>query len=72
MVHLSLQSESVPWEDLSGLEDADRVATQMGAYLHLARFDSNGSVAYPVVLDLFDATTGTPRVATCVGQIKGC
>ena len=69
---VSLQSEAVPWEDLSGLESADRVATQMGAYLHLARFDSNGSVAYPVVLDLFDATTGTQRVATCVGQIKGC
>lgn len=69
---VSLQSEAVPWEDLSGLGDADRVATQMGAYLHLARFDSNGSVAYPVMLDLFDATTGTPRVATCVGQIKGC
>ena len=72
---ISLQSEAVPWEDLSGLvEDGDigRVATQMGAYLHLARFESQDSAAYPLMLDLYDATSGTQRVATCVGQLKGC
>jgi len=69
---VSLQSEAVPWEDLSGLVDDGRVVTQMGAYLHLARFKSQGSEAYPIMLDLYDATAGTQRVATCVGQLKGC
>lgn len=69
---VSLQSEAVPWEDLSGLDAAERIPTQLGAYLHLARFESNGAEAYPLLLDLYDATAGTQRVATCVGQLKGC
>lgn len=69
---VSLQTEAVPWEDLSGLDDADRVVTQMGAYLNLARFKSGDQVAYPLELDLFDATNGVSRQATCVGQLKGC
>jgi hypothetical protein len=71
---VSLQSEAVPWEDLSGIAEnaGGRIPTQLGAYLHLARFDSNGSTTYPLLLDLYDATVGTQRVATCVGQLKGC
>ncbi|GAA6146918.1 hypothetical protein [Thalassolituus maritimus] len=71
-VFVSLQQTSVPWKDLSGLPDADRVATQRGAYLHAASFNSNGVEKYPLVLDLYDATSGIPREATCVGVVKGC
>ncbi|MFT6540852.1 MAG: hypothetical protein ACJAY0_002807 [Thalassolituus sp.] len=69
---ISLQTSSVPWEDFSGIDGADRVLTQRGAFLNLAKFDSNGQVKYPLNLDLFSATNGSPRVATCVGKLKGC
>jgi len=69
---ISLQTTSVPWKDLSGVEGADRVLTQRGAFLNLAKFESDNGVQYPLNLDLFSATNGTPREATCVGRLKGC
>jgi len=71
-VFVSLQTQSVPWEDLSGIAGADRVLTQRGAYLNIAAFESNGQTKYPLVLDLYSATNGSAREATCVGQLKGC
>jgi hypothetical protein len=71
-VFVSLQNNPVPWKDLSGLPDADRIPTQRGAYLNSSSFNSNGVERYPLVLDLLDATNGISRVATCVGMVKGC
>lgn len=72
-VFVSLQSEVVPWEDFSGLPDADRVYTEHGAYLNSAKYLANdGSVKYPLVLDLYEGLTGVQRVSTCVGRSKGC
>lgn len=69
---ISLQSESVPWEDLSGLDGADRILTQRGAFLNLAKYKANGVERFPLILDLTQAVNGVPRVATCVGFVKGC
>lgn len=69
---ISVQSESVPWEDLSGLVDADRVLTQRGAFLNLAKYRVDEVDRFPLVLDLTQAVNGVPRVATCVGYVKGC
>ena len=70
---LSLQTEAVPWSDTSGLENADRVVTQRGAFLNLSRYESDTKgTQYPLFLDLYDATNGTERVASCIGQLKGC
>ena len=72
-VFVSLQSEVVPWEDLSGLPDADRVYTEHGAYLNSAKYMAgDGNERYPLVLDLYEGLSGTQRVATCVGRTKGC
>jgi len=71
----SLQTEAVPWKDLSGLADADRVLTERGAYLNMSQYAGKGGdqdVRYPLYLDLYTATNGQDRVATCVGQLKGC
>ncbi len=70
---ISLQLESVPWEDLSGIAGASRVFTEKGAFLNIARYaDSNGQQRYPLYIDLYNALTGEPRVATCIGRTKGC
>jgi hypothetical protein len=70
---ISLQLESVPWEDLSGIAGASRVYTEKGAFLNIAKYaDSNGQQRYPLYLDLYNALTGEPRVATCIGRTKGC
>jgi hypothetical protein len=69
---ISLQTTSVPWEDFSGIEGSDRVLTQRGAFLNIAKFGSSGGAKYPLNLDLYSATNGTPREATCVGRLKGC
>ena len=69
---VSLQTTSVPWEDFSGIEGSDRVLTQRGAFLNIAKFESGTGPTYPLNLDLFSATNGTPREATCVGRLKGC
>ena len=70
---ISLQLESVPWEDLSGIAGASRVFTEKGAFLNIAKYaDSNGQQRYPLYLDLYNALTGEPRVATCIGRTKGC
>ncbi|MDF1642096.1 hypothetical protein [Thalassolituus oleivorans] len=70
---ISLQLESVPWEDLSGIAGATRVYTEKGAFLNIARYaDSSGQQKYPLYLDLYNALTGEPRVATCIGRTKGC
>jgi len=72
---VSLQTEAVPWKDLSGLADADRVLTERGAYLNMSQYAGKGGdqdVRYPLYLDLYTATNGQDRVATCVGQLKGC
>ncbi|MFP6789212.1 MAG: hypothetical protein VB954_04470 [Thalassolituus sp.] len=70
---ISLQLESVPWEDLSGIAGASRVYTDKGAFLNIAKYaDSSGQQRYPLYLDLYNALTGEPRVATCIGRTKGC
>jgi len=71
---ISLQSQTVPWEDLSGVSGAGRIVTDRGAYLNAATYQDplTGTEKYPLTLDLYDALTGTRRVATCVGQLKGC
>lgn len=70
---VSLQTEAVPWEDLSGIAGATRVLTERGAYLNMAKYaGANGETKYPLYLDLYTATNGQERVATCVGQLKGC
>lgn len=70
---ISLQLESVPWEDLSGIAGATRVYTEKGAFLNIAKYaDSSGQQRYPLYLDLYNALTGEPRVATCIGRTKGC
>lgn len=69
---VSIQTESVPWEDLSGVPDTDRVLTQRGAFLNIARYQSGDTTKYPLYLTLEEGVNGTPRVATCVGRIKGC
>ena len=72
-VFVSLQSEVVPWEDFSGLPDANRVYTEHGAYLNSAKYlAGDGNERYPLVLNLFEGLSGTQRVATCVGRTKGC
>lgn len=71
-VFLSLQSGSIPWEDLSGLDDADRVLTQRGAFINIAKYKANGAERFPLFLDLTQAVAGSPRVATFVGFVKGC
>lgn len=72
-VFVSLQSEVVPWEDLSGLPDATRVYAEHGAYLNSAKYMAgDGTERYPLVLNLFEGLSGTQRVATCVGRTKGC
>ena len=72
-VFVSLQSEVVPWEDLSGLPDATRVYAEHGAYLNSAKYMAgDGNERYPLVLELFQGLSGTQRVATCVGRTKGC
>lgn len=69
---VSLQSEEVPWEDTSGLTEG-RVYTERGAFFNSAAYaDQNGNKRYPLSLDLYGGLAGTPRVATCVGRIKGC
>lgn len=69
---VSIQTESVPWEDLSGVPGSDRVLTERGAFLNIARYQSGNETKFPLYLDLDEAVYGTPRVATCVGRIKGC
>lgn len=69
---VSIQTESVPWEDLSEVPGTDRVLTQRGAFLNIARYQSGGVTKYPLYLTLEEGVYGTPRVATCVGRIKGC
>lgn len=69
---VSIQTESVPWEDLSEVPGTDRVLTQRGAYLNIARYQSGGVTKYPLYLTLEEGVNGTPRVATCVGRLKGC
>jgi len=69
---VSLQTEAVPWQDLSGLPEADRVVTQRGAFLNLSRYQSEFGETYPLSLDLYDATNGISRRASCIGQLKGC
>ena len=71
-VFISMQTESVPWEDLSGVPGTDRVLTDQGAYMNIARYQSGNETKYPLYLTLEEATNGTQRVATCVGRIKGC
>lgn len=71
-VFISTQTESVPWEDLSGVPGTDRVLTQQGAYINIARYQSGSETKYPLYLTLEEATNGTARVATCVGRLKGC
>jgi len=71
-VFLSVQMDSVPWEDLSGVPGADRVLTERGAFMNISRYQSGTETKYPLYLTLEEATRGTPRVATCVGRIKGC
>ena len=70
---VSLQSDDVPWEDLSGLNDGGRVYTERGAFFNSAAYaDGYGNKRYPLSLDLDAGLGGTPRVATCVGKVKGC
>jgi len=70
---VSLQSQDVPWEDLSGLTTDGRIYTERGAFFNSAAYaDSNGIKRYPLTLDLQGGLAGTPRVATCVGKVKGC
>ena len=70
---VSLQSEDVPWEDLSGLNDGGRIYTERGAFFNSSAYaDGDGNKRYPLTLDLYGGLAGTPRVATCVGRIKGC
>lgn len=70
---VSLQSEAVPWKDNSGLTTDGRVYTERGAFFNSAAYaDIDGNKRYPLSLDLYGGLAGTPRVATCVGRIKGC
>ena len=70
---VSLQSQDVPWEDLSGLSNAGRVYTERGAFFNSAAYaDADGNRRYPLTLDLYGGLAGKPRVATCVGRVKGC
>jgi hypothetical protein len=71
-VFVSVQTEAVPWEDLSGVPGTDRILTERGAYMNIARYQSGTETKYPLYLTLEEATNGTARVATCVGQLKGC
>ncbi|MBQ0728673.1 hypothetical protein [Thalassolituus oleivorans] len=69
---ISLQNEAVPWENLSGVGE-DRILAERGAFLNITKFkDSSGNIHYPIYLDLYNALTGEPRVATCIGRTKGC
>ena len=69
---VSWQADRVPWEDLSGVPGVDRVVTEIGAYVNIARFQVNGETKYPLYLTLDEGINGSPRVPTCVGQLKGC
>ena len=71
-VFLSVQLDTVPWEDLSGIPGSNRVLTERGAFMNIARYQSGGETKYPLYLTLENATRGSPRVATCIGRIKGC
>lgn len=72
-VFVSLQSGVVPWEDNSGLTNSGRIYTERGAFFNSGPYaDADGNKRYPLSLDLHGGLAGTPRVATCVGKIKGC
>lgn len=70
---ISLQSEDVAWQDLSSTDAAARVYTEKGAYLNISGYDNaQGQREFPINLTFQEAERGRPRVATCVGQLKGC
>ena len=68
---ISLQSENVAWENLTAA--GGRVQTEPGAYLNIDSYlDSNGNTVFPINMSFAEAERGLGRVATCVGQLKGC
>jgi hypothetical protein len=70
---ISLQSENVAWQDLSSSDPSARVLTEKGAYLNISGYNNaQGQREFPINLTLQEAERGKPRVATCVGQLKGC
>ena len=69
---ISLQTETVPWENLSGVGDA-RVNAESGAFLNIPSYiNSANEISYPINLTFEEAEFGLPRIATCVGRVKGC
>lgn len=71
-VFISLQTEDVEWSDLSGVAGATTISTERGAYLNIPSYSTGAGVKYPINLSFNEAEAGLPRVATCVGQLKGC
>jgi len=70
---ISMQSRDVAWQDLSSADPSARVQTERGAYLNISGYDNaGGQREYPINLTFQEAERGKPRVATCVGQLKGC
>ena len=70
-VFISLQTENVPWENLSGIGDA-RINTEKGAFLNISAYGDPNNPSYPINFTFDEAAEGLPRVATCVGRLKGC
>ena len=71
-IFISLQAQSVPWENLSGVGE-DRILTERRAFINIARFRTElGEIRYPINLDLYNALAGEQRVPTCIGKLKGC
>jgi hypothetical protein len=67
---ISLQGQTVPWQDLGN--SGKIVNAQSGAFLNFAQYkNAQNKDVYPIVLSLLNALQGTPRVDTCVGG-KGC
>jgi len=70
---ISMQSEDVAWQDLSSDDPNARILTERGAYLNISGYNNaQGQRQYPINLTFQEAERGKARIATCVGQLKGC
>lgn len=70
-IFFSLQNQNVPWKDLANA--GNFVNTQSGAFANFPKVGTGADAVYPILINLYDALRGLPRVSTCMGaQASGC
>lgn len=70
-IFFSLQNQNVPWKDLANA--GNFVSTQSGAFANFPKVGTGADAVYPILINLYDALRGLPRVSTCMGaQASGC